>query len=101
MGKEKSTLGTPRVPSPPDVIDQDARDRWTVLREVLFNYPETMTLAELTRGLTFASSEFSEHDRFHRAVRDLAAGGLLHRPGDDEVVRPTRAAVNYRDLAEL
>jgi hypothetical protein len=102
MADKKSTSGTAGrcLPSPAD-FDEDARTQLQALREVLFIYPETMTLAELTRALTFASPEFSEHDRIHRAVRDLTAVGLLHRPVEDEVVRPTRAAVNYRDLAEL
>jgi hypothetical protein len=85
----------------PADLDEDDRTRLQVLREVLFIYPETMTLEELTRELTFGSPEFSERDRINRAVRDLTAVGLLHRPAKDEVVRPTRAAVNYRELAEL
>jgi hypothetical protein len=75
---------------------EDARDRAEVLREVLGLYPETLTLEELIRELTVASTEFSEHDRIQRAVRDLTAGGLLHRNGD--LVFPTRAAVNFYAL---
>lgn len=74
----------------------DARDQAEVLREVLGIYPETLTLDELIRELTVASSEFTEHDRIRRAVRVLTAGGLLHRIGD--LVLPTRAAVNFHDL---
>lgn len=55
-----------------------------------------MTLDELIRELTVASTEFSEHDRIQRAVRDLTAGGLIHRVGD--LVLPTRAAVNFHTL---
>lgn len=74
----------------------DARDQADVLREVLGIYPETLTLDELVRELTVASTEFPEHDRIRRAVRALTAGGLLHRIGD--LVLPTRAAVNFHDL---
>lgn len=76
--------------------DLDARDQAEVLREVLGIYPETLTLDELVRELTVASTEFTEHDRIRRAVRVLTAGGLLHRIGD--LVLPTRAAVNFHDL---
>jgi len=37
-------------------------------------------------------------DAVERAVRDLAGTGLLHRPGDDEFVRPTRAAIRFFEL---
>ena len=75
---------------------RDARDQAEVLREVLSIYPEAMTLDELVRELTVASTEFSEQDRIQRAVRDLTAGGLIHRVAD--LVLPTRAAVNFNVL---
>jgi len=37
-------------------------------------------------------------DGVQRAIRELAGTGLLHRPGEDEIVRPTRAAVRYCEL---
>jgi len=77
---------------------QDVRDRARVLREVLDLYPETLTLDELVRELTVDSVEFQERDRVQRAVRDLIAGGLIHRVGD--LVLPTRAAVNFQELSE-
>lgn len=77
---------------------QDVKDRARVLREVLDLYPETLTLDELVRELTIDSVEFEERDRVERAVRDLIAGGLLHRVGD--LVLPTRAAVNFQELSE-
>jgi hypothetical protein len=77
---------------------QDVRDRARVLREVLDLYPETRTLDELVRELTVDSVEFQERDRVQRAVRDLIAGGLIHRVGD--LVLPTRAAVNFQELSE-
>lgn len=72
---------------------RERRNQAEALRQVLFVYPETMTLDELVCELTFGSDEFSERDRVERAVRDLVAGGLLRRLGD--LVLPTRPAVNY------
>jgi hypothetical protein len=90
MGADEDEFDTTAV--------QDGRNRAEVIREVLGIYPETMTLDELIRELTVASAEFSEQDRIQRAVRDLIAGGLLHRNGD--VVLPTRAAVNFNALPD-
>jgi len=78
--------------------DQDDRDQAAVLRKILFIYPESMTLAELAREMACGFTGFSETDRIERAVRDLVAGGLLHRVGD--LVLPTRAAVNFHALEE-
>lgn len=72
--------------------DQDDRDQASVLREVLFIYPEPITREELIREKTVASPEFGDRDRIERAIRDLTAGGLLQRR-DDDLVIPTRAAV--------
>lgn len=77
---------------------EDSKDRARVLREVLDLYPETLTLDELVRELTVDSVAFQERDRVQRAVRDLIAGGLIHRVGD--LVLPTRAAVNFHELGE-
>lgn len=77
----------------------DHRDQARVLRQVLFLYPESLTLAELARELTAASTDFQEQDRIERGVRDLVAVGLLHRVGD--LVLPTRAAVHFHTLEEV
>lgn len=50
----------------------------------------------MTGGL---SATFEERDRHRRAVRDLAAGGLLGT--ETRFVVPTRAAVLFHELAEL
>jgi hypothetical protein len=56
---------------------------------------------ELIRDMTGGGSrEFSEIDPIQRAVRDLAGSGLFHRPGEDEMVRATRAAVRYFELTD-
>ncbi len=81
--------------------DEDEREEAAVLRRVLEIHPETLTQDELIRELTGGGSKtFSEADAVQRAVRDLAAAGLLHRPGEGETVRPTRAAVRLYDLWE-
>jgi hypothetical protein len=76
----------------------DERDQARVLRQILLLYPESLTLAELTRELTIASDDFEEQDWISRAVRDLIAVGLLHRVG--ELVLPTRAAAYFHALEE-
>jgi hypothetical protein len=79
--------------------EQDLRDQAAVLRHVLSLYPETLTLNELVREMVgFSSSRSSERDAVQRAVRDLAAVGLLHAEGSR--VFPTRAAVTFHNLYE-
>lgn len=78
----------------------DVRDQAAVLRHVLSLYPETLTEPELLKEMTGGGEEaFSERDRYRRAVRDLARGGLL----DIEMRRviPTRAALLFHELEEL
>jgi hypothetical protein len=73
--------------------------RQAVLRHVLSLYPQTLTDIELLKEMTGGlSATFEERDRHRRAVRDLIAGGLIHRVGD--LVLPTRAAVNFHGLSE-
>ena len=77
--------------------DEDVRDQAAVLRHVLSLYPETLTVDELVREMT-TSPQPDERDAVERAVRDLAAVGLLHQEGSR--VFPTRAAVAFHDLYE-
>ena len=79
--------------------DQDDRDQAAVLREVLFIYPEVLTLDELARQMSFASDGFGQRDRIERAVRDLARAGLMHQVGP--LVLPTRTAVVFARLVDL
>ena len=81
-------------------LDDDGRAQASVLREVLWMYPEPITLGELTREMTVASDKFGDSDRIERAVRDLIGGGLLYKR-DDDLVIPTRAAVRLYVLFEL
>lgn len=77
----------------------DDRDQTAVLRHVLSLYPETLTLDELIREMVgFSSPPSSERDAVERAVRDLAAVGLLHEEGSR--VFPTRAATTFHSLYE-
>ena len=81
--------------------EEDRREEAAVLRRVLEIHPQTLTQDELIRDLTAGGSkEFREIDAVQRAVRDLAAAGLLHRPGTDGIIRPTRAALRYFELSE-
>jgi hypothetical protein len=81
--------------------EEERREQEAVLRRVLEIYPQTLTLDELIRDLTAGGSkEFGEIDAVQRAVRDLAAAGLLHPLGADEIIRPTRAALRYFELTE-
>lgn len=79
--------------------EQDDRDQRAVLMQVLFIYPEAITLAELVREITSASPDLAERDGIDRAVRDLTGVGLLRLHGD--LVTPTRAATKFHELAEL
>lgn len=80
---------------------EDARDQAHALREVLFIYPETLTFDELARLMTVGSTQLVERDRVERAVRDLVAAGLFHPRTDDDIVRPTRAAINFSALMDV
>jgi DnaJ-domain-containing protein 1 len=81
--------------------EEDDREQEALLHAVLEFHPATMTQDELVRELSGGRpKEFFELDRVQRAIRELAAAGLLHRPGEDETVRPTRAALRCAELTE-
>jgi hypothetical protein len=81
--------------------DEDERDQRAVFRQVLEHHPDAFTHDELIRELTGGGSkDFGETDAIQRAVKELAAAGLLHRPGEDGIVRPTRAALRYFQLTD-
>jgi hypothetical protein len=82
--------------------DEDDREEVAILQLILEHHPAALTLDELVKEMTGGGSRaFSDFDATQRAVRDLAGSGLLHRPGEDEMVRPTRAAIRLYDLWEL
>ncbi len=79
--------------------DEDTREEHRVLREVLNYHPGMFTLEELIRELTICSTKLGDRDAIERAVRELVAGGLVHRIG--ELVFPTRTAVHFSSLGEI
>ena len=79
--------------------EEDERDQAAVLHHVLELHPTVLTRDELVRELNGGPPRsFNEVDRMERAVRELAGTGLFHRPGEDEMVRPTRAALRGFEL---
>jgi hypothetical protein len=77
-------------------VEDDAAIEALVLRQLLALYPGQLTLEELVRELAAGSEDFNQRDAVERAVRDLAAAGLLHRSGD--LVLPSRAARRFDEL---
>lgn len=75
---------------------EDAAMESAVLQLVLELHPVQATAADLLREVGGESPGFAERDAVERAVRDLAAVGLLHR--HDEFVLPTRAALRFDRL---
>lgn len=69
-----------------------------VLRQLLDLHPTQLTLEELAREMSGNRRTFSERDAVERAVRELAAAGLLHH-GED-FVTPTRAALRFNELLD-
>ena len=80
-----------RTPAEDDAVIEAA-----VLRQVLALYPVQVTLDELLRELGGDPGDFAQRDAVERAVRDLAAAGLLHRIEDFAV--PSRAALRFDEL---
>jgi len=76
--------------------DEDVES--AVLRQLLDLHPARLTLEELAREFGARRSDFAERDAVERAVRDLAAAGLLHR--GQEFVAPTRAALRFNELLD-
>ncbi len=79
-----------------DPVKEDATLEAAVLRQLLALHPIQLTLGEIVREIAGDREEFALGDGVERAVRDLAAAGLLHRSG--EVVLPSRAALRFDEL---
>jgi hypothetical protein len=77
---------------------EDEEFELAVLRQLLDLHPTRLTLSELTREFGVRHSDFAAHDAVERAVRDLAAVGLLHQ--GEEFVAPTRAALRFNELLD-
>jgi hypothetical protein len=70
-----------------------------VLRQLLDLHPTRLTMGELVREVSGSSGGFAECDAVVRAVRELAAVGLLHTEAE-EFVSPTRAALRFSELLD-
>lgn len=79
-----------------DPAAEDAVIEAAVLRQLLSLYPVQLTLKELNREIAGEEGDFASKDAVERAVRELAAAGLVHRNG--EVVLPSRAALRLDEL---
>jgi hypothetical protein len=77
---------------------EDEDVEWAVLQQLLDLHPTRLTLEELAREFGARHSDFAANDAVERAVRDLAAAGLLHRGA--EFVAPTRAALRFNELLD-
>jgi len=80
--------------------EEDDREQWALLRQVLELHPTALTQDELVCELNGGRPrEFNEVDWVERAIRELAGTGLIHRLGEDEMVNPTRSALRYFELS--
>jgi fermentation-respiration switch protein FrsA (DUF1100 family) len=75
---------------------QDTTIEAAVLRQLLALHPIQLTVGELSREIGGDAGDFAQTDAVERAVRELAAAGLVHRVGD--VVLPSRAALRFEEL---
>lgn len=75
----------------------DERHQRAVLMHLFFEDPALLTDDELRRALV-ADESFAERDAIDRAIRDLAAAGVLRRVHG--FVSLTRAAARTADLLE-
>jgi hypothetical protein len=78
--------------------EADAGTEAVVLRLLLTLQPAQLTVGELQLEVAGGESDFAGRDAVERAVRDLAATGLLHRHGD--LVLPSRAARRFDQLLD-
>lgn len=67
-----------------------------LLQHVLALHPTTVTLDEIVREMGGEEETFAARDSVERAVRDLAAAGLLHL--SDSMLTPSRAALRFDEL---
>jgi hypothetical protein len=76
--------------------EEDTAFEAVVLRQLLALHPIQLTRRELVREIAGEAGGFALTDAVERAVRDLAAAGLVNRSGD--VVLPSRAALRFDEL---
>jgi hypothetical protein len=80
-----------RTPAERDVATEAA-----VLLHLLDLHPAQLSFEELLREIAADPGDFAQRDAVERAVRDLAASGLLHRNG--ELLLASRAALRCDEL---
>ena len=88
-----STEGPEEIRTP---AAEDATVEAAVLWQLLDLHPAQLSVAELLRELAGDGDCFAQRDAVGRAIRDLAAAGLLHRSG--ELLLPSRAALRFEQL---
>jgi predicted transcriptional regulator len=76
--------------------EQDAVVEAAVMRQLLALHPVQVVFDELLREIVEDPDDFAQRDAIERAVRDLAAAGLVHR--NDDFVLPSRAALRFDEL---
>ncbi|MEX2448007.1 MAG: hypothetical protein WD404_04595 [Solirubrobacterales bacterium] len=76
--------------------EADATVEAIVLNLLLAEQPAQLTVAELQLELAGGPASFPRRDEVERAVRELAAVGLVHRNG--ELLLPSRAARRFDQL---
>jgi hypothetical protein len=76
--------------------EDDAAIETAVLMQLLALQPARLSFEELLREVAADPDDFGERDSVERAVRDLAAAGLLRRDG--ELLTPSRAALRFDQL---
>lgn len=78
--------------------DEDAELESAVLQLLLDLHPARLTMGELVREIAGERPGFAARDALERAVRDLAAAGLVHR--GEALVEPSRAALRFSQLLD-
>lgn len=76
--------------------EEDAAVEAAVLRQLLALHPIQVSFDDLLREIAAEPEDFDQRDAVERAVRDLAAAGLLH--SRDGFVIPSRAALRFGEL---
>ena len=79
-----------------DFAAQEPEDQRVVLRFLLEEHPNQLTIPEAAQALYAHQGDFKSDDAVERAIRDLVGGGLLHCHG--RFVLPTRAALYFFNL---
>jgi len=76
--------------------EDDSAFEAAILMQLLTLQPARLSFEELLREVATDPDDFGERDSVGRAVRDLAAAGLLRRDGG--LLEPSRAARRFDEL---